>query len=126
MATLDQVIGAYRALKERKEALAKEQKEAMAPILEQMRQCQLWVHQQLLAQGAQNCRTELGSAFLQEDFSATVSDWPALLEWIKANNLWEFLEQRVSKTVVTEYAEHTKTLPPGVNLKSEISCHIRK
>jgi hypothetical protein len=126
MATLDEVIKAYLQLRTQKEELAKKHKEEMAPLNDGMNKCQAWVHQILMSQGQRNTRTDSGSAFLQDDFSVTVEDWPAILSFVREHNLWEFLERRVSKTVISEYIESTKTLPPGLKTSTEISCHIRK
>lgn len=126
MATLDDVIGAYLKLRAQKEALSKKHKEEMAPLNDGMNKCQAWVHQHLMSQGTRNTRTDSGSAFLQDDFSVTVQDWPVILAFVREHNLWEFLEQRVSKTVISEFIESTKTLPPGLKTSTEISCHIRK
>jgi len=124
--TLDAVISAYLCLRGMKDEMAKRHKEEIAPLNEKLRQCQVWVQKQLQEQGQTNTRTDSGTAYLQTDVSVTTKDWPAILSWIQANNLWEFLEQRVSKSVVTEYIEHTKTIPPGIKYATETSCHIRR
>lgn len=126
MPTLNDVIGAYLELRARKEALKKKHAEEMAPITDAMNKTQAWVQQHLQKEGTKNTRTESGSAFLQTDISVTTDDWESTLAFIRAHDLWEFLERRVSKTVITEYIESTKTVPPGVKVSSEISCHIRR
>jgi hypothetical protein len=126
VATLDEVIKAYLALRKQRDALVAKQKEEMAPLNQQMHQCQAWVQQQLLAQGQRNTRTENGSAFLQEDTNVVTEDWTSVLGWIRENSLWEFLEQRVSKSVVKDYIESTNAVPPGLKVTKELSCHIRK
>lgn len=126
MTTLNEVIGAYLHLRTQKEALSKKHKEEMAPLNEAMIKCQAWVQQQLQEQGTKNTRTESGSAFLQTDMSVTSDDWDATLAFVREHGLWEFLERRVSKSVITEYVESNKTVPPGIKISTEISCHIRK
>lgn len=123
--TMEDVIKAYLQLRKQKDELVKLQKAQVAPLTEQIFKCQSWLHQQLISQGQMNARTAEGSCYLQTDTSAVVEDWNALLSWIKANSLWEFLEQRVSKSVVKDYTESTKTLPPGVKITSEVVCHVR-
>jgi|ERR1035437_1452239 hypothetical protein len=126
MATLDQVIGAYRTLRAQKDETVKRHKEELAPINAQLQSCLSWVHKTMQDQGMKNTRGESGSAFLQTDIDVTTKDWPVILAYIQENNLWEFLEQRVSKTVITEYIESTKVVPPGIKVAANISCHIRK
>ena len=125
MATLDQVIGAYRELRARKDEITKKHKEELAPLNDQLNKLLSWVHRHLQEQGTQNTRTQSGSAFLQTDVSVTSNDWDATLAFIKEHELWEFLERRISKATVTEYIESTKTVPPGIKVTSDISCHIR-
>lgn len=123
---VDDVIRAYRTLREQKEKLAKQHAEELAPLNDQMNKCLLWVQQQLQNQGLTNFKGESGIAFLQTDTSVSVKDWDATLAWIKENDAWMFLEKRVSKSVVQEFIESTKQVPPGVHVSQETSAHIRK
>jgi hypothetical protein len=126
MATVDQVLAAYLELRNQRDDLKKVQAEDMAPINEKMRACQVWVQKQLQSQGLTNFKGSSGIAFLQTDTTVSVKDWDAMFAWIQAQNLWQFLEHRVSKSVVTDYIEATKEIPPGLGVSSEVSAHIRK
>lgn len=126
MATMDQVVAAYIALKAEKEKLVKKQKEDLAPLTDKLNKLLAWTHQQLLSQGQKNARVDSGTAFLQTDVSVTVEDWDKTWAFIQTENLASMLERRVSKGVVQEYIESTGVVPPGVKVTSEISCHIRK
>lgn len=123
---VNDVILAYRQLREAKEKMKAKHSEELAPINDQMNKCQLWIHQQLQAQGLTNFKGKDGIAFLQTDTTVSVQDWDATFEWIKQNEAWAVLEKRVSKSVVTDYIEAHKEVPPGLSVKSEIVCHIRK
>ena len=126
MATVDQVLAAYLELRNQRDDLKKVQAEDMAPINEKMRACQVWVQKQLQSQGLTNFKGSSGIAFLQTDTTVSVKDWDAMFAWIQAQNLWQFLEHRVSKSVVTDYIEATKEVPPGLGISSEVTAHIRK
>lgn len=126
MATMDQVIAAYLHLRTEKEKMAKRHKEEMAPLNDQMNKLLAWTQKQLQSQGQRNARVDSGTAFLQTDVSASVSDWDELWNFIVQNDMKAMLERRVSKGVVQEYIESTGEVPPGVKVTSEISCHIRK
>lgn len=123
---VNDVILAYRQLREAKEKMKAKHAEELAPITKQMLTCQAWIHRQLQAQGLTNFKGRDGIAFLQTDTTVTVQDWDATFEWIKATDSWAVLEKRVSKTVVQDYIEAHKEIPPGLSVKSEIVCHIRK
>ena len=124
--TIDQVIAAYVKLRDKRDALKKQQAADMAPINENMYKLQCWLQKQLQDTGQTSAKTTAGTAFLQTDISVAVEDFDAILAFIQAHNLWAMLEKRVSKSVVQDYIESTQELPPGVKVTSEISCHIRR
>lgn len=126
MASMDQVVAAYLQLRTHRDEVSRKHKEEMAPINDKLNKLSSWVHNQLNSQGQKNARVDAGTAFLQTDTSVTVQDWDSVLQFIKDNGFFEMLERRVSKGVVTEFIESTGTVPPGVKVTSEISCHIRK
>lgn len=126
MASMDQVIAAYLHLRAEKDKMAARHKEEIAPLNDKLNKLLAWTHNQLNSQGQKNARVDSGTAFLQTDTSVTVEDWDTVVEFIKTTNQFELLERRVSKGVVQEYIEATGEIPPGVKVKSEISCHIRK
>ena len=124
--TIDQVIAAYVKLRDAKEALKKKQAAEMAPINDNLYKLGLWLQKTLQETGQTSAKTAAGTAFLQTDMSVAIEDWERILQFIQANDLWAMLERRVSKSVVTEYIESTKQVPPGVKITSEVSCHVRR
>lgn len=126
MPQVDDVIAGYIALRDQKEATAKRHKEELAPINEKMTKVAAWLQKQLVEQKLQNFKGKSGVAFLQTDTSVKVEDFDALLNWIKENNAWVFLEKRAAKTVVQEYVEANGEVPPGLNITSEVVVHVRK
>ena len=67
-----------------------------------------------------------GTAYRSTRVSASVADWDALLEHIKADNAWEMLERRVNKTAVLQYKEENEDLPPGVNWNETHGVNFRR
>jgi len=126
MTTIDQVIGGYVKLRTQRDALKKQQAADMAPINDAMFKLQVWLQKQLQETGQTSAKTEAGTAFLQTDTTVAIDDWESTIAFIKENDLFSMLERRVSKSVVTDYIESTQQIPPGLSIKSEISCHIRK
>lgn len=124
--TADKVIEAYLELRKRREVLKKKQAEEMASINEGMYKLAVYMQKTLQESGATSTRTAAGTAFLQTDISVAISDWEGILTFIKDHDLWSMLERRVSKSVVQDYIESQKEVPPGLTIKSEVSCHIRK
>lgn len=123
---VNEVIKGYRQLREQKEELKKRHADEMAPINDNMNKCLAWIQLQLQSQGLTNFKGQDGIAFLQTDVSVSVQDWDAMFEWIKSTEGWAFLEKRVSKSVVQDYMEAHGEVPPGLNITTEVSTHIRK
>lgn len=126
MPQVDDVIAGYLRLREQKEALSKKHKEELAPVVENMMKFEGWLQQQLLAQGLQNFKGKSGVAFLQSNTSVTVEDRNAMLNWVRENEAWDFLESRVSKSVVQDYMESTQEVPPGISVKTEQVVRVRQ
>lgn len=124
--TIDQVIAAYVQLRQQRDELKKKQAAEMAPVNDNLYKLGLWLQKTLQEGGQTSAKTASGTAFLQTDTSVAIEDWESILAFIKANDLWAMLERRVSKSVVVEYIESQKEVPPGVKVTSEISCHVRR
>lgn len=77
-------------------------------------------------QGMQSVKTPHGTAYKSTRTSATVADWEQVLGFIRENDAWPMLEKRVNKTAVAEYMESTGELPPGVNVRTEVTLNIRR
>lgn len=122
-----QVIEAYLKLRTQKEELSNRHKDEMAPL--NLRIEKLEVFMLLLLNNAKvdsMAFKGVGTMFKQNVSSVTVAEWDATLQWIKDNNAWEFLERRVSKTVVNEYAEANGEVPPGIDIKNDTVVRVRK
>lgn len=126
MPQVDDVIAGYLRLRAEKEALAKKHAGELAPVVERMVKLEGWLQKQLLEQGLQNFKGKSGVAFLQTATSVTVEDRNAMLNWIRENEAWDFLESRVSKSVVQDYMESTQEVPPGVSVKTETVVRVRQ
>lgn len=124
---LDAVITGVITLRDQIDALKAEQKAALAPLNEKMAKLEAYLQSQLQLSGSTSVSAKgIGTAYLQSVVSVTVEDWAATLEWIKRTDAWEFLERRVSKTVVQEYMESQGEVPPGVKTSSEVEVRVRR
>ncbi len=57
----------------------------------------------------------IGTAYMSERTSYTVSDKDAFIEHVKQHDAYELIESRVNKTAAQQYKEVHQDLPPGVN-----------
>ena len=126
MPTVEQVVLAYRKVRDQKTALNDEHKLKVAEINKKLNQMENWFLLQLNAQGVESMRTGQGTVFKSSRVSSKVEDWDAALTFIKDHDLWHLLERRVSKAGIEEYENETDTTFPGVALTREITVNVRK
>ena len=124
---IERVIEGYLALRNQKEELARQQKEAMLPFNEKLARLEAYLQGQLQAMGVTSIAAKgIGTAYLETKTDASVRDWDATIEWIKATGAWEFLEKRVAKSVVKDYVESHGQVPPGIDITNEVVTRVRK
>jgi len=124
---LDAVITGVVTLRDQIDALKKQHKEQLAPLNEKMAKLEAYLLSQLQLSGSTSIAAKgVGTAYIQNVLSVTVEDWSATLDWIKKTEAWDFLERRVSKTVVQEYMESQGEVPPGVKTNSEVEVRVRR
>lgn len=122
-----QVIEAYLQLRALKEGLSNKHKDEMAPVNLKMEKLENYMLSLLNSANVDSMAFKgVGTMFKKDVQSVTVAEWDATLQWIKDNNAWEFLERRVSKTVVNEYAEANGEVPPGIAVTNTTVVQVRK
>lgn len=124
--TVDSAIGAYMALRRKKEAIEAKVKDEVSEIKAKMDKLEAWIKQQADTMGVTSFKTPHGTAFLTTTDYANVADWDAVLTYIRENEAYDMLEKRISKTAVRGYIEQNKTVPPGVNYGTKLEVNIRK
>ena len=73
-----------------------------------------------------NSRTRFGTAFIKTKHSASLADPLAFMDFVIAKSQWDMLDKKANVTAVRGYVEEKNTLPPGVNLSSEVKVHVRR
>lgn len=126
-AKLDLVIAGVIAIRDQIDDMKTAHKEQLAPLNQKMEKLEAYLQLQLTTLGTTSFTAKgTGTAYLQNVVGVTVEDWDATLAFIKEQGLWEMLERRVSKTVVQEYMESTKEVPPGVKVRQETEVRVRR
>lgn len=76
--------------------------------------------------GVTSMTTGEGTAYKSTRTFAKVEDWEATLAFIKANDLWNMLERRVSKEAVVQWREENSDIPPGLSWSEEVTINVRR
>lgn len=126
-ARIDDVIAGYLKLRGKIEEIKERHSAELAPFNQKKELIESYLLAFLHTAGMSNVAAKgIGTAYKQDVVSVTIKDWDATLGWIRQNNAWEFLERRVSKTVVQEYASSQNALPPGVDVSTTVEVRVRK
>lgn len=123
---VDEVVRGYIKLRDKKQEMKREQAEALRPINEKMTLLENWLMRDLQERGVESQRTAAGTAFMSTVSAARVKDRDALFEFIIKNEMWDLLENRVSKSVVSDYLEETGEVIPGVDYQVTKVVRIRR
>jgi hypothetical protein len=123
---IEDVVKGYIALRDKKNDLKKKHAEELKPISEKMAIIEGWLQRDLLHRGVQSQKTAAGTAYLSKVATATVKDRDAWLQFVKEKEMWDLIENRVSKSVVSDYLEETGDVIPGVNYEVAQVVRIRR
>lgn len=124
--TVDEVVKGYIKLRDRKNSMKKDHTDELRPINDKMMLLENWLLRDLQTRKVESQKTAEGTAFISTVAVATVKDRGALFEFVKKNEMWDLLENRVSKSVVRDYLEETGEVIPGVNYQETQVVRIRR
>ena len=123
---MEEVVGAYLKLRNKKEAIEGAVKEEVKAIKEKMVKLEAYIKKEADEQGVTSFKTGSGTAFVTTTDFAQVADWDAILGFIRKNEAWDMLEKRVAKNAIRGYIDEHKEVPNGVNYGTRIDINVRK
>lgn len=112
---VDRVITKFIEAKAELEMLEKRFKEAMKTRKELQEKRLAFLGDQLKKAGLTSQSGTNGRSEVYKVDSATVADPLIFMNWVREQEEWTFLENRVSKTAVKQRLSDGETLPPGIN-----------
>jgi hypothetical protein len=124
--TVDQVIGSYIKLRNKRDSIDAEAKQKTKLIGETMMKLEHHLMQLADAQGVDSFKTEHGTAFIKQSDYASVEDWDAVLGFIEGEKAYEFLTRKVNKLAVRDYIDtHEGVIPPGMSYGVRRDIQVR-
>ena len=120
----DQLIAAYRNLRDRRDEAKKQFTESQKPALALMNNIENELLGRLQERGANNVQCKTGTAYIKTDTTYKVEDWQVALTRIIETGAWDMLERRISKEAAAGYHEEHGSPFPGVSMKSEVYVNI--
>ena len=124
--TMDAVVERYIQLRDKKERINTQAKAEIHEINGKMAKLEQYVQMKAKADGVNSFKTDKGTAYLKETPFASVSDWDAILAFVREHDLYHMLTKGVSKLAVKDYLDHTNAVPPGVKYGTVVSVGVRK
>lgn len=123
---VDDVIRAYITIRDTIAQIKARQKAELQPYNEALDKLELQVLQVLNDAGVESMKTSAGTAYTSTKTSVTVADKSAFMDYVTSNNAFELLDVRANKTAVDGFLEENQDVPPGVNVRREITVNFRR
>lgn len=121
-----ELIDRYIAIRDKKEAIAKEQKAVMARINSALERIETMLMDQLETAGSESIRTPAGTAYRSVRTSVKVEDRDQFLDYVRQHEGWDLLESRASKKDVESFLEEHQDLPPGLSVRRDAVINVRR
>jgi len=115
---LDEAVAKFIELRDERDALKKRQAAEVAVITEKMDRIQNAILKLFQKTGQKSAKTAAGTPYMQTRVSASVVDREAFLEFVRSNEAYDFLENRVNKTAVQQHMDDHEEPPPGVKVST--------
>lgn len=123
----EQLVTIYVKMRDARQKLQREFDEQDGKIKEQQDAVTQALLELCKETGAEGLRTPAGSVFRTVKTRYWTSDWGSMKQFIKDNDAFELLEQRVHQTNMKNFLEENPDLmPPGMNIDSKYSVTVRR
>jgi hypothetical protein len=125
--TLAKLIDSYIKLRDKKEALVKDQKVEVRKLDEIMEGIEAFLRAHIKSQKVQSISCDAGTAFINRQRSATLADSAMFREFVIANKIFDLADFRPKKDAVEAYIEeHEGRSPPGVNFSTRETVLVQR
>jgi hypothetical protein len=125
--TAEEIVAQYIALRNRVDALKKEQAEALKPFTEAMTALEGAANMLMTATGQKALSTNAGTAFYKSVMSVKNEDPEAFLAFVREHQAWGALTAHVRKEFVEEWMDsHDGHPPPAISVEKFRRVEFRK
>lgn len=125
--TLNEMITSYIALRDKKEAIQKQQREVVKQYDDAMEGIENYLKGLMQQQRLTSLSCDTGVAFIKRKRSATIADTQTFREHVIATGNFDLADFRAKPEAVEDYAkEHEGQLPPGVNFRQYDAVQVNR
>lgn len=125
MLNYDTASAKYLELRQEIERIEKETKAKIAPLKAVMVDIENWFAAKAQEEGLKTVNTLHGTAYWSTHYSAKAANPTLFKDYVIANQAFDLLETRVSKTAVRSFIEATGAPPPGVDFAAVNVFNLR-
>ena len=124
---LDDLVGKYIKLREKKVQLKAAYEASLAPYDELQNKIEALLLAKFAAMGVDSVKTPGGTAYTAVRTSASLGDWDSFRAFCEQQeDPFQYLDRRVSKAAVEHFRDTNDDLPPGVNWSETRVVNFRK
>ncbi len=97
-----------------------------APLKEIMDKIETYFKGLAREEGVDSWKTKSGTVYLSRTDSVRLADPAAFMEFVVAQEAWDLIEKRASKTGVRGFLDANNILPPGAEISTRIEVNFRR
>lgn len=121
-----EAIALYIRLRDKKSEIKDRHTKELAPLDEKMQKIEAALQKRFNKLGEESARTTAGTAFVSRQLAGKVVDRDAFLEFVKENDAYDFLENKVNTTAVQQYIDEHEEPPPGIDVNIRRRINVRR
>lgn len=122
---LDKLVQKHLKIREHIATEEKAHKEKLRPYRDAQAKIEAAILQFFDETGQQSAKTAHGTPYVSLRESISVASRDDFLDYVRDNEAWDLLENRVSKTAAKAYMEEHEELPPGLSYRAERTINVR-
>jgi hypothetical protein len=127
MSTIDNLVRAYRAIREAVEAKT----QAYEAEINELKSQQQVIHDELLSfcndQNLDSIKTKYGTVSRRIQTRYWTNDWESMYNFVKENDAFQLLERRISNNNMKQFLdENPDLMPMGLQVDNKYIVQVRK
>lgn len=125
-ANVESIVSAYIKVRDEVAQIKASHKAQLEPYTQALDKLESQMLQILSDAGVESMKTAAGTAYRSEKASVTVADKSAFMDFIESNKAFDLLDVRANKTAVEGFMAEHQDVPPGVNIRREVTVNFRR
>lgn len=122
----DALAAKYIEVRDQIAAIDAEAKARAAPLKDVLTKIETYFKGIAAEEKVDSWKTQSGTIYLSRTDTVRLADPSAYFDYVVANQAWDLIEKRASKTAVRGFLDANNTLPPGAEISTRVEVNIRR